>query len=204
MIKTKQISVGSMQNFTYIIHDDKTKETLIVDPSWDLDKIIDFISKNNLKPINIVNTHHHFDHTLGNDMLSKRLNVPIMQHPSSGISHDIDIDEGDTIRFGNSELSVWHTPGHSQDGICLLNRQQNIIFTGDTLFVGSCGRIDLPGGNVNELYHSLQRLSKLDDAYTIYPGHNYGTAATSTIKKEKATNLILQPYTEQEFVSILG
>ena len=204
MIKTKQVSVGSMQNFTYIIHDDKTKKTLIVDPSWDLDKVIDFISKNNLKPINIVNTHHHFDHTLGNDMLSKRLNVPIMQHPSSGISHDIDIDEGDTIRFGNSELSVWHTPGHSQDGICLLNRQQNIIFTGDTLFVGSCGRTDLPGGNVNELYHSLQRLSKLDDAYTIYPGHNYGTAATSTIKKEKATNLILQPYTEQEFVSILG
>ena len=204
MIKTKQISVGSMQNFTYIIHDDKTKKTLIVDPSWDLDKVIDFISKNNLKPINIVNTHHHFDHTLGNDMLSKRLNVPIMQHPSSGISHDIDIDEGDTIRFGNSELSVWHTPGHSQDGICLLNRQQNIIFTGDTLFVGSCGRTDLPGGNVNELYHSLQRLSKLDDAYTIYPGHNYGTTATSTIKKEKATNLILQPYTEQEFVSILG
>lgn len=204
MIKTKQVSVGSMQNFTYIIHDDKTKKTLIVDPSWDLDKVIDFISKNNLKPINIVNTHHHFDHTLGNDALSKRLKVPIMQHPSSGISHDIDIDEGDTIRFGNSELSVWHTPGHSQDGICLLNRQQNIIFTGDTLFVGSCGRIDLPGGNVNELYHSLQRLSKLDDTYTIYPGHNYGTAATSTIKKEKATNLILQPYTEQEFVSILG
>lgn len=204
MIQIKQISVGSMQNFTYITHDDKTKKAIIIDPSWDLDKITDFISKNELEPINIVNTHHHFDHTLGNQALAQRLRIPIIQHPSSGLPHDTDIDEGDTVNFGESSLQVLHTPGHSQDSVCLLNDTYKIIFTGDTLFVGSCGRTDLPGGNAAQLYHSLQRLSKLDDTYTIYPGHNYGRTSKSTIQKQKATNLTLQSRTEEEFLAMLG
>lgn len=204
MIRIKQVLVGSMQNFTYIIHDDKTKETIIVDPSWDLDKIVDFISKNGLEPISIVNTHHHFDHTLGNQALAQRLHIPIIQHPSSGLPHNTSIEEGDTVNFGESSLQVLHTPGHSQDSICLLNDAHKIIFTGDALFVGSCGRTDLPGGDAAQLYHSLQRLSKLDGAYTIYPGHNYGRTTKSTMQEQMATNLALQPRTEEEFLAMLG
>ena len=118
--------------------------------------------------------------------------------------HNIDINEGDTVNFGDSKLQVLHTPGHSQDSICLLNDTQKIILTGDTLFVGSCGRTDLPGGDASQLYHSLQRLSKLDVTYNIYPGHNYGRTTKSTIKEQRATNLALQPRTEEEFVALLG
>lgn len=204
MIRIKQISVGSMQNFTYVIHDSHTSKAIIVDPSWDLNKITDYISAKDLQPINIVNTHTHFDHTLGNQVLSQRLHISIIQHASSGMPHNIDINEGDTINFGDSTLQVLHTPGHSQDSICLLNDTQKIILTGDTLFVGSCGRTDLPGGDASQLYHSLQRLSKLDDKYTIYPGHNYGRTTKSTIQEQRATNLALQPRTEEEFLALLG
>ena len=204
MILIKQISVGSMQNFTYIIHDSHTSKAIIVDPSWDLDKITDYISAKDLQPINIVNTHSHFDHTLGNQILSQRLRISVIQHASSGMPHNIDINEGDTVNFGDSTLQVLHTPGHSQDSICLLNDAQKIILTGDTLFVGSCGRTDLPGGDALQLYHSLQRLSKLDGTYTIYPGHNYGRTTKSTIQEQRATNLALQPRTEEEFVALLG
>lgn len=204
MIKIKQIPVGSMQNFTYIVHDEDTRKAIIIDPSWDLDKITNFVSKKELEPVSIVNTHHHFDHTLGNQALSQRLRIPIIQHPSSGLPHNTDIDEGDTVDFGECTLQVLHTPGHSQDGICLLNDRYKIIFTGDTLFVGSCGRTDLPGGDAAQLYHSLQRLSKLDDTYTIYPGHNYGRTTKSTIQEQRTTNLALQPRTEEEFLALLG
>lgn len=204
MILIKQVSVGSMQNFTYIMHDSNTSKAIIVDPSWDLDKITDYISAKRLQPVSIVNTHTHFDHTLGNQALSQRLRISIIQHVSSSMPHNTDVNEGDTVTFGDSTLQVLHTPGHSQDSICLLNDAQKIILTGDTLFVGSCGRTDLPGGDASQLYHSLQRLSELDDTYTIYPGHNYGRTAKSTIQEQRATNIALQPRTEEEFVALLG
>ena len=202
-MKVHQIRVGGMQNFTYVVSDEASSEAIILDPSWDLDKVQNTILQNHLKPKYIINTHHHFDHTLGNEALSGSIQVPILQYPTSGLSHDRDINDGDTVEFGQSSLEVLHTPGHSQDSICLVGDGK--IFTGDTLFVGSCGRTDLPGGNAEELYHSLfDVISRLDGSLVVYPGHHYGSSPTSTIHLELSTNPVLQNRTKQEFLLLFG
>ena len=202
-MKVHQILVGSMQNFAYVVEDDDTDEAIIIDPSWDLDKIEQIITRNNLKIKYIVNTHHHFDHTLGNESMAKSTGAKIIQHEESELQNDITVKDGDVINFGNSELRVLHTPGHSKDSICLIGDGK--IFSGDTLFVGNCGRIDLPGGSAKDLYHSLfDVLYSLDENLTLYSGHNYGPSAISTIGKEKATNLVMQRRTEEEFLDMMG
>jgi len=202
-MKVHQILVGSMQNFAYVVEDDDTDEAIIIDPSWDLDKIEQIITRNNLKIKYIVNTHHHFDHTIGNESMAKSTDAKIIQHEESELQNDITVKDGDVINFGNSELRVLHTPGHSKDSICLIGDGK--IFSGDTLFVGNCGRIDLPGGSAKELYHSLfDVLYSLDENLTLYSGHNYGPSVISTIGKEKATNLVMQRRTEKEFLDMMG
>ena len=202
-MKVHQISVGSMQNFSYILEDEETSEAIILDPSWDLVELELVIKENNLKIKYIVNTHHHFDHTLGNDAMVESTKAPIIQHELSELKHDISVKDGDTIDFGNSKLKVLHTPGHSKDSICLIGDGK--IFSGDTLFVGNCGRIDLPGGSAKDLYHSLfDVLYSLDDELIMYPGHNYGNSEVSTIGQEKTTNMIMQKRTEQQFIEMMG
>jgi len=202
-VKVHQIQVGNMQNFTYVVEDDDTNEGIVLDPSWDLDQVQQVITRNNLKIKYIVNTHHHFDHTLGNEALAKSTGAKIVQHEASELQKDITVKDGNVIKFGNSELLVLHTPGHSKDSICLVGDGK--IFSGDTLFVGNCGRIDLPGGSAKELYHSLlEVLYSLDDSITLYSGHNYGPSVTSTIGKEKTTNLVMQKRTEKEFLDMMG
>ena len=198
-----QIPVGNMQNYSYIVEDEDTSEAIIIDPSWDLVELELIIKKNNLKIKYIVNTHHHFDHTLGNEAMAESTKAPIIQHELSELKNDIKVKDGDFIEFGNSKLKVLHTPGHSKDSICLIGDGK--IFSGDTLFVGNCGRIDLPGGSAKELYHSLfDVLYSLDDDLVMYPGHNYGPSEVSTIGKEKSTNMIMQKRTEQQFVDMMG
>ena len=198
-----QIPVGNMQNFTYVAEDESTGEAIIIDPSWDLIEIELIIKKHDLKVKYIVNTHHHFDHTLGNEGMVESTNAKIIQHRNSELSHDISVDDGDEIKFGDSALTVLHTPGHSKDSICLVGDGK--IFSGDTLFVGNCGRIDLPGGSAKELYHSLfDVLYSLDEDLVMYPGHNYGSSETSTIGQEKLTNFVMQKRTEQEFLELMG
>ena len=202
-MKVHQIQVGNMQNFTYIVADENTNEAIIIDPSWDLVELELVIKKNNLKIKYIVNTHHHFDHTLGNETMVESTKAPIIQHESSELACDIRVKDADFIEFGSSKLKVLHTPGHSQDSICLVGDGK--IFSGDTLFVGNCGRIDLPGGSAKDLYHSLfDVLYSLDDDLTLYPGHNYGSSEISTIGKEKSTNLVMQKRTEQQFLEMMG
>ena len=198
-----QISVGTMQNFSYILEDEETSEAIILDPSWDLVELELIIKKNSLKIKYIVNTHHHFDHTLGNEAMVESTKAPIIQHELSELKHDISVKDGDIIDFGNSKLKVLHTPGHSKDSICLIGDGK--LFSGDTLFVGNCGRIDLPGGSAKELYHSLfDVLYSLDDELIMYPGHNYGNSEVSTIGQEKITNMIMQKRTEQQFIEMMG
>ncbi|MGQ0376459.1 MAG: hydroxyacylglutathione hydrolase family protein [Nitrososphaerota archaeon] len=202
-MKIHQLQVGNMQNFTYILEDEKTGEAVLVDPSWDLDAVEQLITRNNLKIKYIINTHHHFDHTIGNEAMVNATGAKIIQHETSILKRDIAVKNGDKIRFGESEITVFHTPGHSKDSICLVGDGK--ILTGDTLFVGNCGRVDLPGGSANDLYHSLfDVLAKLDDKLVMYAGHNYGTKPTSTLGQEKETNFVMEPRTEEEFVELLG
>lgn len=202
-MKVHQIQVGNMQNFTYVVEDEETDEAIVIDPSWDLEQIEQIIQRNNLKIKYVINTHHHFDHTLGNEDMVKLTNAQIIQHEKSELKHDITVNDGDVIEFGNSKLTVLHTPGHSKDSICLIGDGK--IFSGDTLFVGNCGRIDLLGGSAKELYHSLfDVLYSLNDDLILYCGHNYGNSLTSTIGKEKLTNFVMQKRTEQEFLDMMG
>jgi len=202
-MKVYQVPVGPMQNFSYIVEDESTHEAIIIDPSWDLDKIIQIIEEQNLNPKYIVNTHWHDDHTRGNEELAAEISTKIVQHEESTLQNDMTVKDGDSIKFGCSELVVYHTPGHSKDSICLVGDGK--IFSGDTLFVGNCGRIDLPGGSSRELYHSLfDVISKLDDGLIMYPGHDYGSAQTSTIGNEKMTNPVMQKISEDDFVMRMG
>lgn len=202
-MKVHQIQVGAMQNFTYILEDEETSEGIIIDPSWDLEKLEQVISRNNIKIKFIVNTHHHFDHTLGNEAVKKITGAPIIQHSESTLKHDISVKTGDAIVFGNSKLTVIHTPGHSKDSMCLVGDGK--IFSGDTLFVGNCGRVDLPGGSASELYDSIfDKLYRLDDDLVLYSGHNYGSTPISTIGEQKSTNFVMQKRSKQSFVEMMG
>lgn len=198
-----QIQVGNMQNFCYVVADEETNECIVIDPSWDLEKIEEVVARNDLTVKYIVNTHHHFDHTIGNKAMADSTGAKIIQHEASTLDYDISVKNDDKIKFGKSKLTVIHTPGHSKDSICLIGDGK--IFSGDTLFVGNCGRVDLPGGSARELYHSLfDTLHNLDDSLALYCGHNYGSSPTSTIGKEKKMNFVMQPRSEQEFVEMMG
>ncbi|MDI1496007.1 MAG: metallohydrolase [Cenarchaeum symbiont of Oopsacas minuta] len=199
----QQMLVGQMQNFTYIVYDKDTRDCIIIDPSWDLEKIIKFIECESLKPIYIVNTHHHFDHTVGNEKLAKATDTKIIQHVKSQLPHEISVSDGDEIKFGHSTLRVLHTPGHSKDSICLVGDGK--IFSGDTLFVESCGRVDLEGGSASEMYDSIfDILYGLDEQLLLYPGHDYGSEKTSTIGDQKRTNPVMRKIPKADFVTMMG
>ena len=202
-MKVYQFEVGDMKNFTYLLEDEDTGVAIVIDPSWDLPDLLQTIKRNNMKVKYIVNTHYHFDHTIGNDFMAKSTDAKIIQHKASTLKNDLTVSDGDQIKFGNYEVTVFHTPGHSKDSICLVGDGK--IFSGDTLFVGNCGRVDLPGGSARELYHSLfDIVSKMNESFVLYPGHNYGSSFTSTLGKEKKNNFVLQPRTEDEFVEFMN
>ena len=199
-----QIPVGQMANFVYIIADEDSGDAAIIDPSWDLDDVFHALKKNGWKAKYVINTHTHFDHVLGNEQVAEVTGAKIVQHKNSQLEKDIAVSDGDMIEIGSIKLRVLHTPGHSKDSMCLVLDGQ-LVFTGDTLFVGSCGTTDLPGSDPAEMYQSLfDRLGRLDESLTMYPGHNYGPTPTSTIGREKKTNYVLQPRSKQEFLEFMN
>ncbi len=204
MVTIEQFLVGEMDNFTYLIIDEKSKNSIIVDPSWDLEVIFDFLNKNKLDNEFIINTHSHFDHVLGNDQVVKTTGAKIIQHKASPLKKDIEVKDGESIKFGSSYIKIIHTPGHSGDSICLII-DDKIILTGDTLFVGSCGRIDLPGSDPNEMYYSIyNKLINLDENLIVYPGHHYGSTKTSILTDEKKSNFVFKFHNLEEFVRYMN
>ena len=198
-----QIEVGQMANFTYIVADEENGEAAVIDPSWNLDKIFQTLKKKNWRAKYIINTHTHFDHVIGNEKVAEITGAKIVQHKNSQLDKDIAVSDGDMIEIGRIKLRVLHTPGHSKDSVCFLYDDQ-FILTGDTLFVGNCGRVDLPGSDAIEMYYSLfDRLAKLDEKLIVYPGHNYGPTSISTIGHEKKTNYVLKPRSKQGFLELM-
>lgn len=190
----KQIQVGAMLNYAYIIGDPEAGEGLVIDPSWEPERLYDIAKKEGLKIKYIVNTHCHEDHVNGNKRMKELTGglIAIHEAESRYLRHffppeaDIKLKERDIISMGNILVTVMHTPGHSPGSICLM--AENSLFTGDTLFVGGCGRTDLPEGDDLEFHKSLLRLKGLDDSVSVYPGHNYGDIQVSTIGREKQKN----------------
>jgi glyoxylase-like metal-dependent hydrolase (beta-lactamase superfamily II) len=192
-----------MANFTYLLIDEKNNSCIIVDPSWDLQTIYDYLKQNSLKITFIINTHSHFDHTVGNEQVAKFTGAKIMQHTSSPLFKDSALEDGDCITFGNFNIDIIHTPGHSKDSICLI-LDSKVILTGDTIFVGSCGRLDLPGGSASEMFDSIYgKLFNLDGELVVLPGHHYGSKKTSSIKEEKENNFVFKFKNKAEFLSFM-
>jgi glyoxylase-like metal-dependent hydrolase (beta-lactamase superfamily II) len=182
-MKVEQFLVGEMANFTYVIVDEKNKDSIIVDPSWNLEIIFDYLKRNSLSNKYIINTHSHFDHIFGNEQVKSITGAKVMQHKLSPLEKDIEVDDGQIIEFGDSKIKIIHTPGHSKDSICLII-DDKVMVTGDTVFVGSCGRLDLPGGNPHEMFNSIySKLVNLDGKLMILPGHHYGSTKTSTLHR---------------------
>jgi hydroxyacylglutathione hydrolase len=199
-----QLEVGQMANFTYIIADGKSKFVAIVDPSWDLYKIYEILERNKWHVEMIINTHNHFDHVLGNDEVASITGAPILQHERSSLkSKHVSVSDGEVINLGRVMIKVLHTPGHSKESICL-QIDDKFILTGDTLFVEGCGRVDLAGGDANEMYDSLyNKVSHLDEKLIVYPGHNYGSSTWSTIAREKKNNPALKLHSRMEFIEYM-
>jgi hydroxyacylglutathione hydrolase len=204
MVKIVQIQVGQMANFTYILADEDSQESAVIDPSWDLEKIFAILNKNGWKVKYIINTHTHFDHILGNEQVAAVTGAKIIQHKESTEKYDLPVEDGQIIEVGKIVIRVVHTPGHSKDSISLVVDNE-VVLTGDTLFVGNCGRVDLPGSDASEMYHSLfEKIAKLQESLVVYPGHDYGPKKTSTIGEEKRTNYVLKDRSRAEFVRFMA
>lgn len=184
--------------------DQQSKEAAVVDPSFNADQIIRVIKSNSLQLKYIINTHGHSDHTAGNAELKSIFGAKTVGYERSRISPDIKVKDGDILAVGKINFQVIYTPGHTLDSICLLVDKKKLL-TGDTLFVGECGRTDLPGGNAKSMYDSLfNKLSRLGKNVEIYPGHDYGPKRSSTLGEEKKSNYTLKPRSVEDFLEFMS
>lgn len=198
-----QIPIGAGGNFAYVFGDETTREAAVIDPGNNVEKILKQIQQLKVHIRYIFNTHSHGDHTSGNSQMKEKTGAKIVAHIQSPRPKDIAVKDQDSLEVGRLEVKVIHTPGHTPDGICLL--VDGKLFTGDTLFVGECGRTDLPGSSVEDMYHSLlDKILSLDDSVEVYPGHDYGNRPSSTIGHERRTNYTLEKRTLAEFVEFMA
>lgn len=175
---------------------------MVVDPSFNGEELIRSLKAENLSLKYIVCTHGHSDHIADNYELRSALGGEIVAHGRSRIRADIKVEEGEILNVGKLGIKIIYTPGHTTDGISLL--AEGKLLTGDTLFIGECGRVDLPGGNASSLYNSLfNKLLKLDDTIEVYPGHDYGLKPYSTIGEERKSNYVLKPRSLEEFIDFM-
>ena len=201
----EQIKVD-FDNFSYIIYDLINKESAVIDPSININKQVDFLKAKKLDLKYIINTHHHRDHTLMSDKLKKmypeaKLIISETYKRRLNIKSKLKVSEGLKLEIGSIHLKFLLTPGHTPDGLCIIVDDKAII-TGDTLFIDNCGRADLPGGNINDLFNSLQKIKQLSDDIVVYPGHDYGPKLFDILGNQKKTNKTLLAKNLDEFSKI--
>lgn len=212
-MQIKRFSFNMMDENTYVAYD-ATGDCVIIDCGCndprEQQELTDFISVNNLTVRHLLCTHFHLDHTFGNNFILNKYGIKAQANEADhlladmihyqavafGLSdNEIDVPipdytlaDASTVSFGNTTLSVITTPGHSPGSICLYCPQEGILFSGDTIFRGAFGAVNLPGGRLPKLYRSItQRIFALPEETIIYPGHG----DTTTVRQEKATNPIL-------------
>lgn len=211
MISIHYFTFGPFQENTYLLYNE-AKDCLIIDPGCyddrERNELRSFIEKNSLKPVQLLNTHCHVDHVLGNRFVVDEYKIPLLIHNSDLIvlnslmrvaqmyglnveespQPNTFLNEGDIISLGDDKLDILFTPGHSPGSICFVNHAQKFVIGGDVLFYGSIGRTDLPGGNHQTLINSIKtKLLTLPDDYKVYAGHGQAT----TIGFERNNNPFL-------------
>ncbi len=217
-----QAQIGPMANFVYFIGDKVTRKAAVVDPAWEVDKIIDFAASEGYTIDKLLITHYHPDH-LGGSMMGQnvqgaaeilnRLDVKVYVNKEeaeaakrvTGMSDSdlVKVEAGDVLNVGDIPVKFIHTPGHTPGSQCFL--VEGNLISGDTLFVGSCGRVDLPGSDPAAMYHSLNHtLRNLDDATVVYPGHAYSSESRTTIADQKRHNMYMRFPTLDDFLDAMG
>ena len=199
-MKVKSASFGNMGNNCYLIIDEKTNKSALVDCTEFSRKMIDFIGDTDLQYILL--THGHFDHIIGAKEVKEKYNCKVAisaddecmlsssRHSlaafcgavQNDVTADIILKDGDVITLGDIEIKVISTPGHTKGSVCFI--AEDCLFSGDTLFCCSCGRTDFPGGSVPEMLSSLKKLSSLEGDYRVLPGHE----EQSTLDFERTHN----------------
>ena len=198
-MKVKLLRVGPIGTNCYILEDDQTNLAAVIDPGDEPELIQEALEKEGVEVRYLLLTHGHYDHTTAVPALHRvypQADIYIHQADANGagstlfpLAGEVDdlklYDEGDVIRLGDHEIQVLHTPGHSPGSVTL--KVEDVLFTGDTLFAGSCGRTDLRGGSYEQIMQSLKRLGELKGDFDVCPGHD----ATSTLERERRSNPFL-------------
>jgi glyoxylase-like metal-dependent hydrolase (beta-lactamase superfamily II) len=217
----KQVELGPMQNFVYLIGDPTTRECVVVDPAWEIDTIVNTAHADGYTIKGALVTHTHQDHVGGSlsswgmpgripgvEELLGRVPAKVYVHKAEreflkGFGSDlVKVDNQDPLEVGRLSITFMHTPGHTPGSQCFF--VDGRLISGDTLFIGSCGRTDLPGSDPSEMYYSLtQRLASLPDATILFPGHNYG-GSSSTIGDEKRQNPFMRFASLGDFLRTMG
>ncbi len=220
-IYLRQMELGPMQNFVYLVGDPVTRECVVVDPAWEIDTIVETVQADGMTLAGALVTHTHQDHVGGSleswgmpgripgvEELLGRMKAKVYVHKAEreflkGLGSDlVKVDNHDTLTIGRLTLTFMHTPGHTPGSQCFL--VDGRLVSGDTLFIGSCGRTDLPGSDPSEMYYSLtQRLGALPDDTVLLPGHNYGGPA-STIGDERRQNPFMRFASLGDFLQTMG
>jgi len=213
---------SQMANFVYVIGDDQSRECMVVDPAWDVAGLVERIDAEDLKLTGALITHYHPDHIGGEifgykiaglaELMSIRpVRVHVNSNEADGVKMVTGIEEsdlarhsgGDRVAVGDIEVTLLHTPGHTPGSQCFL--VEGALVSGDTLFIGGCGRVDLPGGDPDQMYYSLTKvLGQLPEPTLVYPGHDYGVTQVSTIGDEKRENRSLQVGSLEDWRRLMG
>ena len=191
----KTIPVGQLETNCYIVTDENTLDCAVIDPGDESNTILDYLEMNHLKCRAVLLTHGHYDHVGAVDAIAEETGAAVYMNERDDTGHAADphlpytlkangksYDDGDVIELGGLRFEVIATPGHTPGGVTL--RCEDALFTGDTLFKGSCGRTDLPGGNMEQELKSLRRICELPGDYEVYPGH----MDSSTLEREREFN----------------
>jgi len=192
----RQMKLGPMDNFVYLVGAQGARETAIVDPAWDVEAALRAAEEDGREVTHALVSHHHFDHVNGLPDLLARKGVPIHVHVADSEELDPDLRDdlktvagGDAVEVGPLRIRALHTPGHTPGSTCWqVEGEEGGLFSGDTVFVNACGRCDLRGGNPEHMYASLKKISELDPATRLYPGHDYGDVPVSNVQRERERN----------------
>jgi len=200
-----QIRVGT-DNFSYLIIDNINKKAALVDPGMDAEEALRRIDEGGLELIYVINTHYHLDHS-GDNARVNRIHPKSKLVASSADGEylqggiDIAVSDEQCLYVGEVVLKFLIMPGHTPGGIVIIVDDRYLL-SGDILFIGDCGRCDLVGGSVKDMFGSLQRINSLSDDLVVYPGHDYGTMPTDSLGNQKRTSKVLLASTVEELSTI--